>query len=263
MPVQTTYYCVKSVTEIAKLAVEYRKIQEINKLIPELERQKMISESIMSYTRLIKEEVQSLMHVYFKSAYENLNYALNASGENRQNYLQQAKNRFIDAITIEKNENLILSYLGLSFLQALTDDYENCQLTLKKVENVFCYLSNDYNDLYSMFPYNECWDKFFYSLMMELGGGHMSGRCINFTSVWNCFAHWNSFMFGYYAEREKGFQFIQDMKTYFYRRMKYLIEGGDFWDGERLIQNDKQAIKRILQEDFDKFKKEVLLQFNL
>lgn len=36
-----TYYCVKSTTDIAKLAVEYRKIQEISKLRTELERQKI------------------------------------------------------------------------------------------------------------------------------------------------------------------------------------------------------------------------------
>lgn len=103
------YYSVKSTTDIAKLAVEYRKIQEISKLRTELERQKSISESIQSYTRLIKSDVQALMHMYFKSAIENLNYALTASGENQKEYLRQARNRFIDATTIEKNENLILS----------------------------------------------------------------------------------------------------------------------------------------------------------
>lgn len=62
MPVVTatiTYYCAKSATDIARLALEYRKIQEIAKLRTELERQKSISESILSYTRLIKNDVQS------------------------------------------------------------------------------------------------------------------------------------------------------------------------------------------------------------
>lgn len=49
MPAATIiYYSVKSTTYIAKLAVEYRKIQEISKLRTELERQKSISESIQS-----------------------------------------------------------------------------------------------------------------------------------------------------------------------------------------------------------------------
>lgn len=53
MPAATiTYYCVKSTTDIAKLAVEYRKIQEISKLCTELERQKSISESIQSVSTL-------------------------------------------------------------------------------------------------------------------------------------------------------------------------------------------------------------------
>ncbi len=53
------YYGIKSTTDIAKLAIEYRKIQEIEKLRTELERQKSISESILSYTKLIKNDVQS------------------------------------------------------------------------------------------------------------------------------------------------------------------------------------------------------------
>ena len=40
MPAATIiYYSVKSTTDIAKLAVEYRKIQEISRLCTELERQ--------------------------------------------------------------------------------------------------------------------------------------------------------------------------------------------------------------------------------
>jgi len=112
--VTTTYYCVKSTTSIAKSAIEYRKIQEISKLCTELERQKSISESILSYTRLIKSDVQLLMQMYLKIAYENLNYALTASRENQNEYLRHARNRFIDATTIENNENLNLSYIGLT-----------------------------------------------------------------------------------------------------------------------------------------------------
>lgn len=36
-----TYYCAKSATDIARLALEYRKIQEIAKLRTELERQNL------------------------------------------------------------------------------------------------------------------------------------------------------------------------------------------------------------------------------
>lgn len=154
MPAATIiYYSVKSTTDIAKLAVEYRKIQEISKLRTELEHQKSISESIQSYTRLIKSDVQALMHMYFKSTIENLNYALTASGENQKEYLRQARNRFIDATTIEKNENLILSYIGLALCQALTNDMDNSTKTINKIRNVYITLPDDIEELSSMMRY--------------------------------------------------------------------------------------------------------------
>lgn len=154
------YYSVKSTTGIAKLAIDYRKIQEISKLRTELERQKSISESIQSYTRLIKSDVQALMHMYFKSAIENLNYALTASGENQKEYLRQARNRFIDATTIEKNENLILSYIGLALCQALTNDMDNSTKTINKIRNVYITLPDDIEELSSMMRYKEEWFTF-------------------------------------------------------------------------------------------------------
>ena len=149
------YYGIRSTTDIAKLAVEYRKIQEISKLRTELERQKSISESIQSYTRLIKSDVQALMHMYFKSAIENLYYALTASGENQKEYLRQARNRFIDATTIEKNENLILSYIGLSLCQVLTNDNENSYKSISKIRNIQISLSEyDDKELMSMMKWD-------------------------------------------------------------------------------------------------------------
>lgn len=149
--IQTTYYSVKGITEIAKLAIEYRKVLAIDKLIAEIERQKLISESIQAYSLLIKNDIQSLMHMYFKSAYENLHYALTASGKNKDEYLRQAKARFIDATTVEKNENLILSYIGLAFCQAYTKDTENSTITLNKIKGVSCVLPNDSKELESIF----------------------------------------------------------------------------------------------------------------
>ena len=141
--IQTAYYSAKGITEIAKLAIEYRKVLAIDKLTTEVERQQLISESIQAYSLLIKSDVQSLMHMYFKSAYENLQYALTASEKTKEEYLYQAKARFIDATTIEKNENLILSYIGLAFCQACTEDAENCTITLNKIKDVTYVLPND------------------------------------------------------------------------------------------------------------------------
>lgn len=83
--------------------------------------------------------------MYFKSAYENLSYALTASGENQKEYLRQARNRFIDATTIEKNENLILSYIGLSLCQVLTNENENSYKSISKIRNIQISLS-EYDD---------------------------------------------------------------------------------------------------------------------
>lgn len=172
-----TYYCVKSTTDIAKLAIEYRKIQVISKLRTVLERQKSISESILSYIRLIKHDVQSLMHMYFKSAYENLNYALTASGENRKEYIKQARNRFIDATTIEKNENLILSYIGLALCQVLTNDTDNYTKTLKKISNVYISLPDDIEELASLMRYKEEWFSFLFHYIVR--------RSISSFGTWN------------------------------------------------------------------------------
>lgn len=153
MSVQVCYYCVKSATDIAKLALEYRKIQEIGKLTSEVEKFTRVAESIKSFCNLIRDDVQTMMHMYFKSAYENLNYALNSSGSNRLDYLRQAKNRFIDATTIEKNENLILSYIGLSTCQVLTGDVENASITLQKVKNVDSEFPENLEVLYPLLPF--------------------------------------------------------------------------------------------------------------
>lgn len=258
MPATTatiTYYCAKSATDIAKLAVEYRKIQEISKLRTELERQKSISESIQSYTRLIKSDVQTLMHMYFKSAIENLNYALTASGENQKEYLRQARNRFIDATTIEKNENLILSYIGLALCQALTNDMDNSTKTINKIRNVYITLPDDIEELSSMMRYKEEW-----FIFLPL---YISRRITSSFGTWNrddskeesfdvVFNNW----FSRYSEESK-----LDLKQYIKRLLNALNTCGGGTTNELYVENNKRAIKKILQEDFEAFKSETLLKF--
>lgn len=255
MPATTatiTYYCAKSTTDIAKLAVEYRKIQEISKLRTELELQKSISKSILSYTKLIKNDVQSLMHMYFKSAYENLNYALTASGENQKEYLRQARNRFIDATTIEKNKNLILSYIGLALCQVLTGDNENSTKTISKIKNVDISLPDDIEGLGTMMKYYKEWllfiTNYFTHRMSMIIGIQNEPKEETFDKVFN---YW----FSHYSEESK-----LNLKQYIKRLLNALNTCGGF---SMIVENNKRAIKIILQEDFEGFKNEVLLQLRI
>ena len=98
---------------------------------------------IIDYVRLVRSDIDSLMHVYFRGAIENLNYALTASDDNKRDYLLQARSRFIDALTIEVNENLLLSHLGLALCQHLLGDEVNCIKTLERVKNINYIPNND------------------------------------------------------------------------------------------------------------------------
>lgn len=262
MPAATIiYYSVKSTTDIAKLAVEYRKIQEISKLRTELERQKSISESIQSYTRLIKSDVQALMHMYFKSAIENLNYALTAFGENQKEYLRQARNRFIDATTIEKNENLILSYIGLALCQALTNDMDNSTKTINKIRNVYITLPDDFEELSSMMRYKEEWYIFLFNYIIRRSTSSFGIWARNESkeeSFDYAFNDMPFIKFGYSNEIKL------DLKQYFKRRLNALNACGGFSMNEHEnVDNNKRAIKIILQEDFEAFKSETLLNFEI
>lgn len=261
MPASTIiYYSVKSMTDIAKLAVEYRKIQEISKLRTELERQKSISESIQSYTRLIKSDVQALMHMYFKSAIENLNYALTASGENQKEYLRQARNRFIDATTIEKNENLILSYIGLALCQALTNDMDNSTKTINKIRSVYITLPDDIEKLSSMMRYKVDWFTFLfhYTVHYAFRGSISSfGIWARNESKEESFDY--AFKQMYYSNENR-----YDLKQYIKRLLNTLNTCGGFSMNEHKNEdNIKRAIKIILQEDFEAFKSETLLNFEI
>lgn len=162
----TIYYSIKGVALIAKVAISYQKTAEVKSITEtykqNVEDQQIINESISDFLCLIRNDIQKLMHVYFASAYKNLDYALKAQGNNRKEYLVQARNRFIDASTIEKNENLILTYLGLSLCQNLLDDVENAKTTLKKISSV------KWEDIYSDNPdivLNDWDDEWMYILL--------------------------------------------------------------------------------------------------
>ena len=269
MSAQVCYYCVKSATDIAKLALEYRKIQEIGKLTSEVEKFTRVAESIKSFCSLIRDDVQTMMHMYFKSAYENLNYALSSSGSNRLDYLRQAKNRFIDATAIEKNENLILSFIGLAICQSLTNDNDNCTISLNKIKRVYCELPNDNEELYSMAPFFDEFIRYFLPKMIinDLEENFMNPYTYrqekdSFECTW--YYMMTNEIFGRHLESD-NYSIIKDLiKLYFRRYHDVLKVLGGFSYVEEVSQDRlKQVCKRILEEDFNKIKGEVISQFQI
>jgi len=99
-----------------------------------------IVKSIAAYFGLIESvdgNVKKLLHQSFKSATQNLNYAKSATSHNLQeDYLRRAREKFIDAISVEGNENLISSYVGLAMCQHLLGDTYNADITFQKINDV-------------------------------------------------------------------------------------------------------------------------------
>lgn len=77
-----------------------------------------------------------IAHQALKSAKDNLEYAITASGQNQIDYITQAKNMFVDAVTVEKNENKILAIVGLSMCQYLLGDNHGAQYTMERINDV-------------------------------------------------------------------------------------------------------------------------------
>lgn len=95
--------------------------------------------SIAGYLGIIESvggNVKKLLNQSFKSAVHNLEYATTASERERQDYIKRAREKFIDAIAVEENENLISSLLGLSMCQHLLNDTVNAQKTFDRIKDV-------------------------------------------------------------------------------------------------------------------------------
>ena len=103
-----------------------------------------LSSSIAGYLGLIdnvNSNVKKLLHQSFVSAVQNLNYATTASGINQMEYIRRARDLFIDAISVEENENLISSYVGLAMCQHLLGDFQNSSMTIERIKDVKLTLS--------------------------------------------------------------------------------------------------------------------------
>lgn len=95
-----------------------------------------IVKSIASYLGLIESvqaDVKKLLHQSFKSAVQNLKYAKDCSNGEALDYLKEARCKFIDAVSVEENENLVSSYWGLAMCQSLLGDEVNACKTMDKI----------------------------------------------------------------------------------------------------------------------------------
>lgn len=257
---QTVYYCVQGASSICKCFLEYKKIQELSKLNNELERQKHVTEALTSYSKLIRNDVKELMHMFFKSAFENLNYALNSDGESRNNYILAAKSRFIDAIAVENNENLILSYLGLALCQIAHGEADNCIMTLDRIKTVYCELPDDGDELFSMLKFNQKCQYLFGKMYFKAIMSHMgSYRKVDFTEIFE-----ESYQDVFRVEIEHDMLDFGH-KEYLWRLMTAYKSHGLFSpvDVQQVLDSTQMAIKQILQEDFDAFKTEVINNIQL
>lgn len=98
-----------------------------------------ISKSIASYLGFIdsvSSDVKKLLHQSFESGIKNLEYAQSASEANQKLYIQKALGDFISASSVEKDENLISSYLGIAMCQYLLGDITNARISLHKISSV-------------------------------------------------------------------------------------------------------------------------------
>lgn len=96
--------------------------------------------AIAAYFEIIESvdsNVQKLIQQSFRSAVMNLEYAKDCpSSITQKDYILQAKNEFIRAIAVEKDENLVSSYIGLAMCQFLLDDKVNAQKSLAKIDDI-------------------------------------------------------------------------------------------------------------------------------
>lgn len=88
------------------------------------------------FIETVSTQVEKLIHQSLKSALENLKCAQIAEGEDKIDYIKRSKDKFIDAVTVEENENKVLSLCGLSMCQYLLGDDKNAEITKERIKDV-------------------------------------------------------------------------------------------------------------------------------
>lgn len=252
----TIYYCVKGAVSIGKFALDFYKAQSLNNENLKLQGIKNLNESITDYIGLIRQDILSMMHMYFKSAYENLDYAINASPGCKREYIIQARNRFIDACVIEKNENLILSYLGLSLCQKMLGDSDNSLISLNKIKSV------EWMDIYGNDADNllKYWDPTWWHILFEI----QIKRIINYYSPYSSYKPNVSDIIKNEIQSRYDSTIRDTLKQIYLRRFAAIRNCGGFSLNENEFKTTCiNAEKLILKEDFYRLKQAVIDAFNL
>ena len=99
-----------------------------------------VAKSIAAYLGLIESsasQINNLVHQSFKSAIMNLELAKTSSLKSLgDEYLKEARNKFVETIAVEKDEALVSSFVGLAMCQYLLGDRRNAALTINRIVNV-------------------------------------------------------------------------------------------------------------------------------
>ncbi|MCQ2076315.1 MAG: hypothetical protein MJZ20_04660 [Bacteroidaceae bacterium] len=94
--------------------------------------------TIASFIGLVEStdaNISKLRHRDFNSAIENLKYAQSCQTlESAANYIETARVRFIDSLSLEENENKIDAFVGLAMCQHLQGNDNLALLTLKRIQ---------------------------------------------------------------------------------------------------------------------------------
>lgn len=128
--------CVKSAEVVLKFISALLDRDNLEPLQNELRCLNRRIEAVKEYLSLIHNDIDTLLHAPFHAAIDNLNYAINANLQTYNIYIQAALDKFIEASAIEKNQNLIICYLGISLCQFAFQDYKNMRITLDRIRNV-------------------------------------------------------------------------------------------------------------------------------
>ena len=98
-----------------------------------------IGSKIAEYFGLIEgidTKMTKLLQQSFNSARLNFEYAQNATGQNQMDYIKTAKDKFIEAVSVEENENKVLALAGLAMCQLFLKDDANAKLTIDSIKSL-------------------------------------------------------------------------------------------------------------------------------
>lgn len=133
----------------------------------------------------------------------------------------------------------------MALCQIAHDEKENSIKTLNKIQDVYCVLPDDGDELSSMMKFDDLW----YILLPRVTFYGNINTYKNLKDLFNCV-----FNDGYCILRD-----FPEAKDFLWRRLTTLQScGGITSNVKQFEDNNKRAMRKILQEDFDSFKDEVV-----